>query len=59
MAEQLSKTSDMVRETAKNSTSFYNQIADHIDHLEKTIIILETRLQEIETLAQREQDDLK
>lgn len=59
MTDQLIKTSDMVRETAKNSTSFYNQIADHIDHLEKTIIILEKRIQETETLAQREQDDHK
>jgi hemerythrin-like domain-containing protein len=59
MAEIPNKASDMLRETAKNSTSFYNQIADHIDHLEKTIITLEQRLLEIETLAQREQDDLK
>lgn len=59
MTDELIKTSDMVRETAKNSASFYTQVADHIEQLENTIIALETRIQETDALLKREQDDNK
>jgi tetrahydromethanopterin S-methyltransferase subunit B len=40
--------SDMVRVTADNSVVFMQQIAEHIDKLEQTVIDLQKRIAELE-----------
>lgn len=39
---------DMVRLTADNSVAFMQQIANHIDSLEQTVIDLQKRVAELE-----------
>ena len=56
--EQLS-VSSLLRTTANNSSEFYNQVADHIDKLEKTILDLTTELTGLKQMLDNEIDDHK
>lgn len=58
MTTQMS-ISNMIRHTATDTADFYSKVADHIDHLEKTISNLEQKLNEFKTLDLRDIDDHK
>jgi alkyl hydroperoxide reductase subunit AhpF len=47
-AVQQIKISDMIRETSANSNVFMQQIAEHIDKLELTVLELQKRVSELE-----------
>lgn len=48
--EEIQNCSKMLRVTTKNSSQFYNQIADYIDTLEDTITLLKAQLLKYEKL---------
>lgn len=59
MTDEKLSVSSLLRTTANNSSEFYNQVADHIDKLEKTIIDLTTELSELRQMLDNDIDDHK
>lgn len=59
MTDEKISVSSLLRTTADNSSNFYNQVADHIDNLEKTIRDLTTELNELKKTLDNEIDDHK
>lgn len=59
MTDEKLSVSSLLRTTANNSSEFYNQVADHIDKLEKTIIDLTTELTELKQMLENDIDDHK
>ena len=53
------KVSDMVRTTVGNASEFFNKLADHIDHLEKTRRQLQEKRAEYENLSDEESEEHK
>jgi hypothetical protein len=59
IADIVRKTATQLQHTVIETTEFYMQLAEHIEHLEATIKALRLQLADLESLSLREYDDHK